>query len=300
MRVVSQNVRRIGAACLSVLFVLLLHDSHVAAIASAKAKAAGVADVNGTRLAYEMRGRGPTVVLIHGGLVDSRLWDDQFREFAKHYRVIRYDLRGFGKSAPKIAPFSHIEDLYALLKFLKVEKASLVGLSLGGMIAVDFALEHPEMVDSLVLTSSGLRGYQGPPNEKSRAVYKAAAEQGTAKAIELWLEHPFFVTGQKIPRYEQRVRAMLADNVQSWGPESVKIPWTWPTAPSIDRLGAVRAPTLIVVGDQDAPTILAIADVLKDKIPNSRKVVIGGTSHHLNMEKPKEFNKIVMGFLPKK
>src|SRR4030095_8156327 len=107
-----------------------------------------------------------------GGLSDSRVWDEQFKEFAKSYRVIRYDLRGFGRSAYPTTPFSHVEDLYALLKFLKVERASFAGLSLGGMIAMDFALEHPEMVERLVLTSSGLRGSKAPRNEKARAVYK--------------------------------------------------------------------------------------------------------------------------------
>src|SRR5687768_17047142 len=103
----------------------------------------GFAEVNGTRLFYEAAGRGPAVVFVHGGLVDSRLWDDQLKEFSKRHRVVRYDLRGYGQSAAPTADFSPVEDLRALLAFLGVERATVVGLSLGGIIAADFALEHP-------------------------------------------------------------------------------------------------------------------------------------------------------------
>ena len=212
--ILPYNKARMIACAFILLF--LLHASGYGS-ARGKSKATGVAQVNGTKLYYEMAGEGRTVVLIHGGLADSRLWDDQFDELAKHYRVIRYDLRGFGKSAFSMGPYSHIEDLYALLKFLKVKKASLVGLSLGGVIAVDFALEHPEMVDALILTSSGLRGHPSARNEKSVAVQKAAEEQGMEKAIEMWLEHPFFATGKNNPAYVQRMRRMLADNFRYWG-----------------------------------------------------------------------------------
>ncbi|HEX8138626.1 MAG TPA: alpha/beta fold hydrolase [Pyrinomonadaceae bacterium] len=260
----------------------------------------GTASVNGTRLAYEIRGEGRTVVLIHGGLVDSRMWDDQFDALAHRYRVIRYDLRGFGKSAFPTGPYSHVEDLYALLKFLKVERASLVGLSLGGMIATDLALEHPEMVDRLILTSSALRGYQSPRNEQTIAVGKAAEERGMQSAIELWLEHPFFATGKGNASYQRRMRSMLADNFRywgPWGPELKSVVVTWPKPATIERLSEIRAPTLIVVGDRDAANILAIADLLAAKIAGAHKVTIKNVSHHLNMEKPREFNKVVLDFL---
>src|SRR4029434_9049353 len=108
----------------------------------------GVAEVNGAKLYYETAGKGPAVVLVHGGLVDSRLWNDQMKEFAKHHRVVRYDLPAMGRSSPAPPPFSHIEDLRALMDFLKIERATVVGLSLGGIIAADFALEYPERVRS--------------------------------------------------------------------------------------------------------------------------------------------------------
>jgi 3-oxoadipate enol-lactonase len=279
--------------CALVLLLLLTASSH---FARALTRTSGYAEVNGTRLYYETMGKGRAVVFIHGGLVDSRMWDNQFAEFAKRYEVIRYDLRGFGKSNFPSAPFSYVEDLYALLKFLKIDKASLVGLSLGGQIATEFALEHAEMVDALVLTSSSLRGYQSPRNEKSVAVYKALAEQGREKAIEMWLDHPFFATGKRNPAYRRMMKIMLADNFKNWAAET-PISITWPTPPAIERLAAIKARALVVVGDRDAANILAIAETLRVNIKGAKKATIYGVSHHLNMEKPKEYNKLVLDFL---
>jgi pimeloyl-ACP methyl ester carboxylesterase len=161
----------------------------------------GYAGAGGSRLYYETAGNGRTVVLIHGGLVDSRLWDRQFERFARHFKVVRYDLRGFGKSDFSYGPFSHVADLHSLLKYLKIEKASLVGLSLGGIIAADFTLEHPEMVEKLVLTSSGLRaGARSLRNAQAAVIYKVSEEQGRDKAIEMWLDHRFSRAAEKMPR----------------------------------------------------------------------------------------------------
>src|ERR1044071_4372018 len=144
----------------------------------------GFAELNGTKLYYEALGKGPAVVLIHGGLVDSRLWDDQMRPLSKHFRGARYDLRAFGRSAAAAEPFSHLEDLRGLLDFLKVDKATLVGLSLGGIIAADFALEHPGRVERLVLVGSGLRGDQQPRDEKAANAYEVGEREGAEKYFE--------------------------------------------------------------------------------------------------------------------
>jgi pimeloyl-ACP methyl ester carboxylesterase len=289
--------RRLALALLIFAQLALFSTSSLAK----ESKTSGLAEVNGTRLFYEMAGRGRTLVLVHGGLVDSRLWDDQFGEFAKHYRVIRYDLRGFGRSAYPTEAFSHVDDLFALLKFLKVERCSLVGLSLGSMIAADFTLEHPEMVERLILTAPGLRGGSAPRNEKARAVYKVAETEGRDKAIDAWMENDFFATGKNNnPAYEGRMRAMLRDNYKTWGPTPSAIVWNWPKQQTADRLSLIKAPTLVIVGDRDAPSILVNAQVYEEKIPGARKIIITGVSHHLVMEKPKEYNRLVLGFLKQK
>ncbi|HEV7645690.1 MAG TPA: alpha/beta hydrolase [Pyrinomonadaceae bacterium] len=280
---------------ISILLTILLFCS----FAYSQNKTSGYADIGGAKLYFEMAGKGKTVVLIHGGLADSRLWDDQFAEFAKHYRVVRYDLRGFGKSDFPTKDFSHTGDLYSLLKYLGIAKTSLVGLSLGGAIAADFTVAHPEMVEKLVLTSSGLRGDKSPRNEQSIAVYKMAETEGRDKAVAMWADHPFFASGKNDREYARRTREMLTDNYKYWGPTPEPIPLVWDKYLTIDRLAEIKIPVLIVAGDKDAQQIVSIAETLRAGIKNAEKVIIPGVSHHLNMEKPREYNKLVLAFLKK-
>ncbi|HVT38084.1 MAG TPA: alpha/beta hydrolase, partial [Gemmatimonadaceae bacterium] len=118
----------------------------------------GAVGVNGTQLFYEEAGSGPVVVLLHGANLDRRMWDPQFLPLAREHRVIRYDLRGYGRSGPADTPYQAHEDLRALLGALQVQRTSLIGLSGGGRIAIDFALANPQMVDRLVLAAPGLSG----------------------------------------------------------------------------------------------------------------------------------------------
>ncbi|MDQ3801136.1 MAG: alpha/beta hydrolase [Acidobacteriota bacterium] len=280
------------------LILFVLFGDAAAAFAQSESAASGMAEVGGGRLYYEIAGKGRTVVFIHGGLADSRVWDDQFKKFSKHFRVLRYDLRGFNRSDSATASFSHVDDLHALLKFLKIERASLVGLSLGGIIAADFALEHPEMVEKLVLSASGLRGDKAPRSAQSIAVYKAAEEKGMKTAIEMWMRHPFFAAdGGTDSKFRRRSERMLADNYKYWGPTPEPIPLRWSKYLTIDRLSEIKAPALVVIGDRDLPELIAISDTLAAKIGGAKKEIIKGVSHHLNMEKPREYNRIVLEFL---
>src|SRR2546423_13431038 len=122
---------------------------------------AGFADVSGTRLYYELAGAGPPLVLIHGFSLDSRLWDEQFAAFARRHLVLRYDLRGFGRSAPPRGErYAHTHDLRALLEHLGVGPGVLLGLSLGGRVAIDFALEHPDLTRALIPVDAMLGGHR--------------------------------------------------------------------------------------------------------------------------------------------
>src|SRR5262245_50478023 len=120
----------------------------------------GLAEVNGTRLSYEAAGEGHPLVLVHGFAADTRAWDDQLAVFARHYRVVRYDARGFGRSALPVegTPYRHEDDLLALLAYLGVGPAHVLGHSMGGATAVKFALAHAEHTSSLALADSGLEG----------------------------------------------------------------------------------------------------------------------------------------------
>lgn len=269
--------------------------------AQARAVVSGFAEVNGTKLYYEAAGKGPAVVFVHGGLVDSRQWDDQFREFSKRQRVVRYDLRGFGRSASPVEgqQFSHVEDLRALLGFLKVERATIVGLSLGGIVAADFTLEHPKLVERLVLVGPGLRGAQVPTDEKLVAIYRSSQEDGPEVYADKELGTAFFAATTSNPKARARLREMLVHNHKALKTLADGVV-RYPARPTIERLSEIKAPTLVVIGSIDHPNLLAIADILHAKIPGARKAVMPGASHHPPVEQPKEFNRILSDFLRKK
>jgi pimeloyl-ACP methyl ester carboxylesterase len=257
----------------------------------------GLAEVAEPVLYYEACGDGEAVVLIHGGNLDRRMWDDQFQLFARRYRVIRYDVRCFGRSETPTRPYSDVKDLHSLLKWLRVERAHLVGLSLGGRIAIDFALEHPGMVRTVVAVGPGLSGFEWPAESEKRGAQldRLARDRGPEAAVEGWLKDPYMVPAMENPALAPRVRELALDNARAWLANPL-LPRPL-ERPAIRRLGEVRVPTLLVVGDRDVPEIQSIVKILKKGIPHSCKVVIAGAGHMVNMEKPEAFNEAVLGFL---
>jgi pimeloyl-ACP methyl ester carboxylesterase len=261
----------------------------------------GMAAVNGTRLYHEVQGEGRPIVLIHGGLVDRRMWDDQFAVFAKTNRVVRYDLRGYEKSDRPTAAFSHIQDLYQLLKFLKIQKAAVIGLSLGGQIAIDFTLVYPEMVEVLIPVSSSMTGFPFKSSDEFIAQHENVAKLTQAnkqdEAVEALLKMSYFIPYVQGSDIQKRMRPMLKDNLATWmAPTATQ----WPAPTAYERLEKIGVPTLIIVGDKDTSAILDCAEYMIQKIPGARKTVIPDTAHHLNMEKPAEFNRIVLDFLSRR
>ena len=270
----------------------------------------GFAEVNSTKLFYEVAGEGHPLVLIHGGLVDHHLWDEQFATFAQHYKVIRYDMRGFGDSGLlKVgdAPYSMRDDLHALLRHLGIAKTYIMGLSMGGGMAIDFTLAYPEMVDALIPVAAGVSGFEPEKNaaieqeERAEAEIEAAfAQNDKPLAVELtlrfWTDGPERTPEQTDPIVRQKVKAMTTHNFQR--PDDEDAPNPLPLKPpAISRLDEIHVPTLIIVGSADVRSILLIADILEKGIKGAKKVVIPNTAHHLNMEKPAEFNHIVLDFL---
>jgi pimeloyl-ACP methyl ester carboxylesterase len=257
----------------------------------------GMAEVNGTQLYYEVAGSGRPLVLIHGFTLDARMWDDQFETFAERYQVIRYDARGFGRSAvPTGESYAPADDLRALMSFLGVEHAFIVGLSMGGGIAIDFALSYPEATDALIAVDSLLGGYRWQEFGASLAsVWSAARRSGVEAAKDVWLDLPLFEPAREKADIASRLGQIIAD-YSGWHLVNEN-PVRSLDPPAAERLDDIAAPTLIVVGERDLPDFRAIADALHEGIPGAQKVVLPGVGHMSNMENPARFNQAVVGFL---
>jgi 3-oxoadipate enol-lactonase len=265
----------------------------------------GFTSVNGARLYFEMSGTGKSVVFIHGGLVNCHLWDGQFPQFARCFQTMRYDLRGFGQSESPSLPYSHTEDLRALLQFLGIQQAAIIGLSLGGTIATNFALAYPELVEALVLVGAGLDGYQVVQEKYVDVIQQfiemdEAHEQGDLErelelTLRVWTDGPNRFPEQVNPQARSLIRRMSEENFLRPKPEAQEKSLGGP--PAAELLGELRARTLVVLGAEDVGPILEIGEVLAREIPGASKVLIPEVAHHLPLEKPEEFNRIVLSFL---
>jgi pimeloyl-ACP methyl ester carboxylesterase len=273
----------------SAMAVLMILTGAQGIVAESRTAQLGV--TNG-RLEYDVAGRGPAVILIHGGLVDRRMWDGQVSWLAAKHLVVRYDLRGLGKSSNPTTAYSPLDDLDHLMKHLKIQKAILVGLSLGGMVAMDFALEHPERVEALVLCAPGLRGFPSNPSEQLKSAYRALYTNDP-DGIDKLLDTGF---GAVTTDARSKMRLMLNENLRRALRADGKLV-QWPMPPTIERLPQIQAPTLVLIGTDDEPELIAIADLLGQKIPSATKIVLPGAKHHMNLDVPERFDQQVRDFI---
>jgi 3-oxoadipate enol-lactonase len=244
---------------MSLAMAALLLAAPASTPATLAAPTSGYVATETGRLFYEAAGEGPNVVLIHDGLLHRETWDDQFALLAKQFHVVRYDRRGYGKSDVPTVPFSNVgdlEDLYAAV--LGKQKATLIGCSAGGGLAIDFTLAHPELVEKLST------------------------------------QDPYFVAPGSTAAH-QRVNALLTANPQNLRvPWSLL---RGPRVPALGRLGEIKAPTLIVIGAEDIPDVHAHGGAIQAGITGARRVVVRSAGHLVHMEQPEEFNPLALEFL---
>lgn len=261
----------------------------------------GFAEVNGTKLFYEMKGEGQPLVMIHGHPLDSRMWNDQFEEFSESFKVIRFDLPGYGQSGVHENDFSLMDDIKGLLDYLNIEQTHLLGLSVGGMLSMDFTLAYPEMVNKLILVSTGLLGWNehSPERQRFNEELNASYEKGDQEdVIELmtkaWVGGPY----RQLHEVNPEVATLFSEMIRnSFSKERGQGKMILPSTKTMDIVGDIKVPTLIVTPEIDFPEFKAIADYLHEKIIDSQKVDIPETAHMINLEKPEEFNQVVLEFL---
>jgi 3-oxoadipate enol-lactonase len=248
-------------------------------------------------LRYATAGAGEPVVFVHGFGLDSAMWDPQWQVFAKHHRVIRYDLRGYGGSSLPERRYSHLDDLLALIDFLDADAVHLVGLSLGGRVALRVAAEHPGAVRSLTLADPALDGHSWTADwlQRWRKMTEAAKSGDFAAAKKLWREHLLFEPANKHPKVADALRVMI-DRYSGWH-LAYPDPGTAPARPVAEQLASISIPTLVLVGEHDMPDFQAIARRLALEMPQAELRTLAGSGHMSNMEAPHTFNELVLGFL---
>jgi pimeloyl-ACP methyl ester carboxylesterase len=255
-------------------------------------------------IAFDDRGSGSPIILVHAGVADRRMWEPQLEPFAASHRVIRYDARGFGESLPPAGSWSHHGDLLALLDELLIGRAHLVAASMGAGVAVEAALARPTAVASLTLAAPGGALYGLPPPEL-RSVWAAeieALDRGDVDAavevnLRTWVDGPS--RGPEDP--DQGVRARVARmqreafELPEW--DQAAAPEHELTPPASARLGELRCPILVVVGAGDQPPTIAAAERVAAEAGDARLVVWRDVAHMLTMERPGRFAELVLAFI---
>jgi pimeloyl-ACP methyl ester carboxylesterase len=260
----------------------------------------GVARVNGVDVAYEEAGGGPALLLLHAGIADRRMWDDVAPTLAERFRVVRCDLRGYGETPLPDGPFAYAADAVSLLDALGVERAHVVGVSMGGHVALDLVLAQPARVDRLVLVGSGIDGWQHDAGleaaweEEEAAFERGDLDEAAWVNVRTWLDGPTRREQDVDPELRRRVFEMQRVALDH---ENLEARGEWLTPSRRERLGDVRAPTLVLVGELDQPGFGRIARFLAAEIPGAQFEGLPGVAHLAPMEDPTAFARVVLAFL---
>jgi pimeloyl-ACP methyl ester carboxylesterase len=264
----------------------------------------GYFDLGDGQLYYETAGDGMPLVLSHAAFLDSGMFDALWKPLAKRFWVIRYDMRGYGKSSPVNGSLSRRDDLDRLLNHLGVTSAHLVGSSNGGLISLDRALEQPERVASLTLIDAPPSGFvpQGAPPRHMLEMFEAMqhgdVELASELQIRIWLDGEYREPRQVDSKLRQRALEMNRIPVsQNTFFIAEAQPLNPLDPPAIARLESLSCPILIVAGSLEHPEILRIADEMAERIPNARKAIIEGSGHVPSYEQPEAFLQLLLDFL---
>ncbi len=257
----------------------------------------GTVPVHGTDVWYQESGQGPAILLLHAGVADHRMWQFQIGPLAAQHRVVAWDAPGFGKSILAPGEFSDAQAIVDLMDALEIDRADLVGCSMGGAAAIRVALTTPDRVRSLVLVGSGVHGFTGELEGPDiyRACEQAEAAGEWERLIELeaqvWLAGLGRPLSAVPPDLLDLYREMNRDHyLRAWNPDAVP---TDNLSFDLDRLGEISAPTLVLIGDEDVPEIELQAAMMAEQIPGAHRVTIRHCAHLPSLERASEFNQIV-------
>lgn len=264
------------------------------------------AKIGDKELYYEMKGKGEPLIFLHGHSFDSSMWDAQFEYFSKYYKVIRYDLRGYGNSdnPEEGKEFLHAEDLNRLLESLNIKKAHLVGLSLGAFVVGDFMALHPEMVLSATLASGGVYNNPGPSVpiseteiQKRRQEIEILKKGGIQQFKQNWLDSLLKSSGEN----GESIKGALWKNISQWSAwQPLHVEPRLLLGHDVEKLmnrDKIHFPVLFIYGEKDSNYSHHSSDALADLLPKVSKVTLKNSGHMSNMETPEAFNVSIEYFL---
>jgi pimeloyl-ACP methyl ester carboxylesterase len=246
-------------------------------------------------------GEGLPVVFLHAGVCDKRMWERQMAAVAEDgWHAIAYDRRGYGETDSPDVPFSHIDDLDAVLRKLEIHAAVFVGCSLGGGLAVDFALRYPGRVLGLVLIGTSVTGSPWTATEVEQQIEAAeedAFERGDWDMLNRvqaheWLDGPRGPSGRVAGAVRELFLDMNSKALNKPGLSQEERP-----AEAWSRVGQIGAPTMLLVGDQDFTALIDRHDYLSEEMPNAFAAVLEGVAHIPSIERPDLVNSLLLEFL---
>lgn len=258
----------------------------------------GISPAEGVRISTEAAGEGPPLILVPGAGGHRSVWDPLWPRLTTVCRCVRYDLRGCGASEDTTTGgFRHADDLTAVLDGLGIERAAVAGVSMGGRIALDFALDHPERVDRLILISPGLADWDWSATWRRRWHELTHATRGgrLEYARELWFHHPLFATTRRIPALAARLRADIAtDTCRVWLDADRETP---PRQPHVERLHGLAVPVLLIAGTDDLEDFRVTAGIIAALVADVVRVDLPDTGHLALLERPGDTVRAMSAFL---
>ena len=262
------------------------------------------ARVNGVELYYEETGEGYPLILSHEFAGDYRSWEPQVRYFARRYRVITWNYRGFPPSEVPDDPAAYseehlVEDLYGLLRHLRIEQAHITGLSMGGAISLKLGIAHPEVCRSLVIAGAGSGAVNHETFVREAIVQAERFEREPQRAFEIYAVGPARLQlKQKDPRGWQEFAEQLGGHSSKGAALTMRgVQIKRKTIFDIaDDLPKVNVPALIMVGDEDEPCLDA-ALLMKRRLPNAGLAIFPKSGHAINLEEPDLYNRTMLDFL---
>lgn len=266
----------------------------VCSFSIAQTGSSGYINLGNDKIFYETAGEGDVLVFLHDGLVHREIWDEQFSFFSKKYKVVRYDRRSYGKSSAASGAYSNLEDLDSLFTHLNVDKACLLAMSSGGALAIDFALQYPEKVRSLVLVGAVVGGFPYTQHFYSRGGHLPADLKTFEDRILYYAAKDPYEIFRENKDAEKKVVGFVKSFPRKEHGSAARAPTP---KPAYKRLDEIRVPTLILVGEFDIPDVHAHAGVIQAGIANSKRDIIPKSGHLIPIEQPERFNDAVEKFL---